>query len=67
MIKISFIKLEPKTCEVRRLATNCLNDLDFIVDLYELYQKLNHFFCSKCFFKKADQCKLLEKPKLKRC
>lgn len=67
MTSISIIKLIPYKCEVRKFATNCIDDYDFVVDLHELYEKLNDFFCKKCFFKKLDQCKLLEKPKFKRC
>jgi len=67
VISISTIELEPENCEVRKFLKSCISDLDFVVDLHRLYEKLNRFFCRKCFFNKLDQCKLIEKPKYKRC
>jgi hypothetical protein len=67
VITINIIKLEPKDCNVKWFYLNCINDLNFIVDTYELFYKLRNFFCKKCFYKQLDQCKLFEKPKNKRC
>ena len=64
---MSTIKLEPKNCEVRKFLNSCIADLDFVVDLHRLYEKLNLFFCKKCSFNKLGQCKLIKKPRYKRC
>ena len=63
---MSLIQLEPNNCPVKQFANNCINDLGFIVDLHELYEKLTNFFCKKCLFRELDFCSLLEKSKFKR-